>query len=419
MNTEARTGGPAAQEAEPAAAHPARAFPLPPPGGMGPPAEYAELQQGCPVARVRAIHDVPGLDTTGWFVTRYDDVRDLLADPRLIRPDVNDWPVTPDDWPRIEPDMVTLMELEGEEHAALRRAVADAFSVRAVRGHAERIRGIADELLDALEEGGGPADLVAGFTEPFPIRVMCEITGIPYAGHETFTRLSKHLLFSVDLDDDDDDITQVMRDLVLEWIALRRREPGDDVLTDLIGRCDAGELTEEDVVRFGRSMIIAGFLPSTMFLGNAALALLTRPDTASALRADPGLMPGAVEELLRHLPVLNGNVLQLATEDIEVGGQAIRAGELVIPVIAAANRDPSVFPDPGRLDLSRIDNPHLAFGRGTHNCLGAHLTRTKFAIGLGRLLERFPELRLAVGEDEIPWPSGRKFSSPLALPVRW
>lgn len=418
MNTDGRSGHGATPQGK-RGDQPVRDFPLPPPGSMGPPTEYTELQQRCPVARVRTIHDVPDLDTTGWFVTGYEDVRALLADPRLVRPDVNDWPVTPDDWPRIEPDMVTLMELEGEEHANLRKAVAEAFSVRAVRESRDRIREIADELLNDVQRGGQPGDLVAGFAEPFPIRVMCEITGIPYADRERFSQLSKHLLFSVDLDDDDDDITRVMRDLVLTWIADKRDDPGEDVLSDLIARSDAGELDEEDVVRFGRSMIIAGFLPSTMYLANAVLALLTQHEQLAALRADRELIPTAVEELLRYLPVLNGNVLQLATEDLEIRGQIVRAGELVIPVIAAANRDASVFCAPEHLDLTRSHNPHLVFGRGTHNCLGAYLTRTKFSVALEALLDHFSDLRLDVDPSELPWPDQRKFTSPLALPVRW
>ncbi|HEY0636815.1 MAG TPA: cytochrome P450 [Pseudonocardiaceae bacterium] len=395
-----------------------RPFPVAP--GMGPPEEYHELRSRCPMAKVQVIGEVPELDTTGWFVTRYEDVRALLGDRRFIRPDVNDWPRTPDDWPPVEPDMATIMELEGERHDTLRRLVSDAFGTGAVRARAGRTREIADELLDELVATGRPGDLVAGYADPLPVRVMCELTGVPPEAAPRFEALARHLLFSVDLDDDDEDITAVVRDEVLGWMDLRRREPGDDVLSDLVRRLDAGELTEHDVLCFGRAMIIAGFLPSQMFLANAILALLTHPGELAALRADPDLMAGAVEELLRWVPVFNGNIFLIATEDVPLGDRVIREGELVMPVVAAANRDGTVFPEADRLDVRRSPNPHLAFGRGVHNCLGAQLTRVTFAVALRALLDRLPGLALAVDPDEVPWPDPRrKFRSPVALPVTW
>ncbi|MGH3827004.1 MAG: cytochrome P450, partial [Pseudonocardiaceae bacterium] len=213
--------------------------------------------------------------------------------------------------------------------------------------------------------------------------------------------------------------TTQLRDYLAELIQRKRRQPTADMLSDLVRQRDAGELTDEDVITFGLSMLVGGYRTSTMFIANAVLVLLTHPGELAALRTDRGLPPCAVEELLRYLPVMNGSVVLLATEDIPLRGQSIRAGEAVLPVIAAANRDDSVFPDPDQLDLRRAPNPHLSFGRGAHNCVGIHLARVGLTVALTALLNRFPRLRLAVPEHELPWEDDSPSKSPISLPVRW
>ncbi|MFC3994759.1 cytochrome P450 [Nocardiopsis sediminis] len=403
--------------APPSAPPPAPAameVPLPAPGTMGPPAEYGRLRRECPVARVR----LP-VDADGWFVTRYDDVRALLADDRLTRPEITEWPVRPGQAPWDGPGLATMMELEGERHTALRKAIAEPFSARSIRARRPRMRRLADGVLDAFEQGGSPGDLVTGFAEPFPLLVACDLTGIPYDEADRFLEPADSALGAMMTLEQGREATGVLRGYLSELIGRKRREPADDVLTDLVRRCDTGELTEEDVICFGLSVLVAGYRTSTMFIADAALALLTRPDRLAALRADRSLLPSAVEELLRFLPVMNANVLLLATEDIEVAGRPVRAGEAVLPAIASANRDPEVFPDADDLVLGRDPNPHLAFGRGTHNCVGSHLARAELEIALEALLDRFPELTLAAGPGDLPWEDDSPAKSPLSLPVAW
>ncbi|GAA3739074.1 cytochrome P450 [Salinactinospora qingdaonensis] len=389
-------------------------FPLPPEGSMGPPAEYERLRTECPFARVR--HPT---GAAGWFVTRYEDVRALLGDPRLTRPAVNEWPTGPQ-WPSpTGPALVTMMELEGPRHTALRQATAEAFSLRSVRSLRPRIRDLADEILDDLDASGSPGDLVTGFAEPFPLRVACEMTGLPYRQRHRFLGPADAALGAMLTLDQGRASIEFLRGFIGEVADHKRREPGDDILSDLVARQDAGELTEEDVICFGLSILVAGYRTPTMFLANAVLTLLTHPGHLDALRADPALLPNAVEELLRYLPVMNAPVVMVATEDIDVNGHRIDAGEAVFPAIAAANRDETVFAAADTFDITREHNPHLVFGRGEHNCVGSHVGRAELEIALAALLERFPRLELAVDPGELPWEDDSPIKSPLSLPVRW
>ncbi|MEU7383884.1 cytochrome P450 [Streptomyces sp. NPDC042207] len=388
-------------------------FPLPPPGTMGPPETCARLRESRPVTRVGLL-----MDATAWYVTRYEDVRVLLADPRLIRPTINDWPPRPGPAADDGPGLVTMAELDGPRHLALRRSVAPAFSAGAVRDRLPRIRALADRLLEELAAGGPPGDLVAAFTEPFPLLVLCDLVGIPWQDRDWFLPVLDAALGGMVTAEEGRRVTDLLRAYVAELIERKRSRPGDDVLTLLVRETGGGTLTDDEVTAFGLSMLTVGFGISGFFLAGSVHTLLHRPDQWARLRDHRDLMPGAVEELLRYMPVMNGTVLLLATEDVEVGGQTVREGDAVIPVLASANRDESVFADAGRLDLCRADNPHLAFGRGTHNCVGAHLARAELTVGIEALLDRFPGLRPARGQQPL-WDDQSVTKSPLTLPVGW
>ncbi len=388
-------------------------FPLAPPGTMGPPAEYVRLRAQCPVAGIDVDEKA-----TAWYVTRYADVRSLIADPRLVRPTINDWPDQPD-LDDQGPGLVTMMELEGPEHTALRRALTDAFSVRTVRRlYRPHLRKLADGLLDSLAASGPPGDLVTEFAEPFPLLMMCDLVGMPYEEREYFLPMADACLGAMQTLDEGRRVTGELRAFVAAQIERKRREPADDLLTYLVRECDSGVLTEEAVISFGLSMLVAGYRTTTMFVANAFLTLLAEPDEFARLRDRRELMPTAVEELLRYIPVMNGVVVLLATQDIELPGHTFRQGEGIHIVLAAANRDESVFPDPDRLDLGRVANPHIIFGRGAHNCIGSHLARAELTVALEAVLDRFPDLHLIDGQPPT-WDDESPAKSPLTLPVRW
>jgi nocardicin N-oxygenase len=389
-------------------------FPLAPPGEIGPTEEYGRLRQECPLAQVRTP-----MGATAWYVTRYADVRKLLGDARLVRPTINAWPVRPWDLPEPGPGLRTMMELDGPRHAALRRALADEFTVHTVEGLLGRIRALAERLLDDVEAGGQPGDLAADFAELFPLLVMCELVGIPYEDRDYFLPMADAALGALVTLDEGREVTGMLRDYIAGVVASKRREPEDDMLSRLTRRSDHGELEQDEVITFGLSMLVAGYRTCTMFLANSILVLLTQPDQLARLRDDRGIMPRAVEELLRYLPVMNGIVVLQATQDVDLHGRTIHAGEAVLPVLAAANRDDAAFPGADRLDLRRDPNPHLTFGQGTHYCLGVHLARAELAVALDALLDRFPGLRLAVDESELPWEEESPAKSPLAIPVNW
>ncbi len=387
-------------------------LPLPPPGTMGPPAEYPRLRRECPVAWLQDA------DAPSWFVSRYDDARAVIGDPRLIRPSVNGWSFMPEQDRPDGMELITMMEMEGPRHTALRRALSGAFSARSVRRRLPRIRRSAERLLDEFADGGAPGDLIAGYTELFPLLVVCESVGIPYEDRDYYLPMADAALGALLTVEEARRVTPLLRDYVRSLIVQRRRAPADDILGDLVRRCDRGELDEESVLSFGLSMLVAGYRTTTMFLSDAVLALLADPDQYVRLRDDRGLLPGAVEEFLRYVPAMNGVVVLQATEDFELGGQTIRAGDAVLPALASANRDETVFDEPERLDVCRRPNPHIAFGRGPHNCIGAHLARAELTVGLETLLDRFPHLRLAEGHSPT-WDDASPSKSPLTLPVSW
>jgi nocardicin N-oxygenase len=391
-------------------------LPLAPQGSMGPPEEYSWLRAQCPVAKL----DVPAeFNTTMWYVTRHADVAALLNEPKCIRPTINEWP-------EIEGQkglhqgrpLVTMMEFNGPDHVALRRVVAEAFSNRSIAAARPRIRAMAEQMLDDLEAGPRPGDIVRDFTEPFPLRVMCELVGIPFEDRDYFLPMADAALGAMQTWEEGRSFSDELYRYIESIVARKRREPGDDILSRVVQECDRGAFGEEAVTAFGLSMLVAGYRTTTMFLGNSLVLLLSEPSRYVMLRDNRAVLTTAVEELLRFIPVMNGIVVLLATDDLELQGRTIRPGEAVLPVIAAANRDETVFPKADQLDLTRVDNPHVTFGRGSHNCLAALLARTEMLVALEAILDRLPGLRLA-DDQPATWDDTAPAKSPITLHVQW
>ncbi|MGV9674318.1 cytochrome P450 [Nocardia sp. NPDC003482] len=377
---------------------------------------YAILRRKEPVTRVRLPYG-----GEGWLVTRYDDVKQVLADPRFSRAKT----VGREDIPRMSPAPSrpdSLLSMDPPQHTRLRKLVAKAFTGRRVAALRPHVREIVDGLLDAMERDGAPADLVARFALPLPVTVICEMLGVPTEDQHRFRDFSDTVLSTTAYTREQIDAGRAELERYLgELVSERRERPTDDLLGALVAaRDDEDRLSESELVNLGIGLLVAGHETTANQLANFTYLLLTQPDRWELLRAHPDLVPGAVEELLRYVQLgSGGGFARVATEDVELHGVTVRAGESVFTNLQAANRDETVFADPETLDLTRNHNPHIAFGYGAHHCLGAQLARVELQIALGALLRRLPTLRLAVPVENVPWKTGLLVRGPRELLVAW
>lgn len=372
---------------------------------------YAELQDEQPVVRVRtAVGD------TAWLVTRHEDVAALFSDSRLGRSHP-----APEKAARISTSVliggpVGDPATEQEQHRQMRRLLAPAFSPRRMNALRPRVGGLVDDLLDALP--APPADWHEVFAVPLPVMVICELLGVPYEDHPRFRHWANELT-SFDPARAGAAREELVK-YVRELLPGKRDRPGEDVISDLVAaQADTG-MADDDVAGLAAMLLFAGHETTVTRLDVGLLTLLSHPEEMAALREDPALVPGAVEEILRVSSLSRtGGMPRYAHADIAVGDTVIPAGDAIILSGQAANRDPRVFPEPGVFDITRETNPHLAFGHGTHYCVGASLARVELQEAFSRIPGRLPGLKLAVPRGEIHWRADRLSGGLSALPVTW
>ncbi|MFI7453643.1 cytochrome P450 [Nonomuraea sp. NPDC049714] len=374
----------------------------------------AGLAEDGPVRRGRYVDGTPI-----WLVTGYDESVAVLTDPRFSsdvtkqsKLDVASAAGLPAD---VAPYLMrTLGVYDPPDHTRLRRLVSREFTARRVESLRPRIQEITDELLDGLP---GEFDLIERFAYPLPIQVICELLGVPARDRDTWRTWAADLTAP-----DPGRIASGARGLVAymaELVGAKRASGADDLLSALVGvqEDDGDRLADEELIALSISMLIAGHETTVALISQSVRLLLTRPDLAARLRADPDAVPAAVEEFLRVTGPAEIAVMRYTLQPVELGGVSIPAGEPVQVVYAAANRDPRRFERPALLDATRADNAHLGFGHGIHYCLGAALARAETQIALHGLLTRFPDLALAVPPSEIGWRPGMARAL-NALPVR-
>jgi cytochrome P450 len=356
-----------------------------------------------------------------WLVSRYADVRAVLPDARLSSRSAPSAHVVPGAELDRQVESGSILQNDGERHAYLRRLLTSEFTVRRIEALRPRIIELVEDHLDAMLASEGPVDLVQAFALPIPSLVICELLGVPYADRSEFQQRSA-VLVSVDRDEEEvmrvnDELNKYIAGLVMA--KLDNRE--DDLLSRLITRAEeqGKPLTVPELVTIAVTLLIAGHETTANMIGLSTLALLRDPEQLAALRADPGLAPSAVEEMLRYLTVVQFGLFRHVVEDIEVGGETIKAGEFLIAAIQSGNRDESVFPDPDRIDLTRKASRHLAFGFGAHQCLGQQLARVELQEVFTRLYSRIPTLRPAVPFEEITYKDNTLVYGVTALPVTW
>jgi cytochrome P450 len=374
----------------------------------------AALRESGPVQRIDGATGLPI-----WMVTRYDDVLAALSDPRLSNDPHHARALTE----VLRGDFLSrsMIGTDPPEHTRLRRLVSKAFTARRVEGLRPRVQEITDTLLDRITPRGS-ADLVAEFGLPLPITVIGELLGVPEADRDRFREWTDEMLDRpFDPGSDLALVTaarQRMHGYLGDLVAAKRARPADDLLTDLVEATDEGErLDAQELLAMTFLLLIAGYVTTVSLIGNGTLALLRAPEQLDRLRADPSLVPQAVEELLRFDGPVNPGLTRFALEDLEIGGVRIPRGDMVLLAIAAADRDPRRFPAPDRLDVGGVDPGHLAFGHGMHYCLGAPLARLEGQVAFTALLTRLPGLALAAREDELRWTGGGVLRGLRELPV--
>jgi cytochrome P450 len=353
----------------------------------------------------------------GWLVTDYALARAVLADSRFsARAELRRTPVHRPGIGAIigkpaPPGMFIIMD--PPDHTRYRRLLTAQFTVRRMKQLEPRITRIVDEHLDAMAEAGAPADLVSAFALPIPSLVICELLGVPYADRAEFQEASAVV---ASLTASEEKAAEALRSIgafLGDLIRRKRAEPADDLLSGLI---TGGELTDEELANIAILLLVAGHETTANMLALGTFALLQHPDQVAAIQSS---VDNVVEELLRYLTIAQFGAVRAALEDVEVGGEVIRAGESVTISLSAANRDPARFDDPDTLDVTQPATGHLAFGHGVHQCLGQQLARIEMRIGYAALFRRFPTLRLAVAPEEVPMRDDMSVYGVHRLPVAW
>jgi cytochrome P450 len=370
--------------------------------GFAPP---AELLTGHRVRRV------PWPGGSAWLVTRQADVKAVLADSARFSN-------VPPGIGAPEEAAGNMLLMDPPDHHRLRRMLTGQFTHRRMRHLAPLVERIVEEHLDAMEASGPVADLVADFALPVPSLVICELLGVPWEDRGEFKERSAKML---DLRTPDDERSVAEREIheYLAGLVTRiRQKPGDDLFGVLV-RDHGDELTTAELAGLGLLLLVAGHETTANMLALGTLALLGHPDQLAAVRDDPEAVEPAVEELMRWLSIVHNGVPRIATTDVELGGETIRAGDVVLVGLHTANRDPDFVSDPGALDISRGEVGHLGFGHGVHHCLGAPLARLEMRVAFPALFRRFPALSLAIPEDEVQFRDLSAVYGLVALPVTW
>ncbi|MFF2523478.1 cytochrome P450 [Streptomyces liangshanensis] len=380
------------------AAVPPRDFPVRRGCPFAAPAEYEALRTDDPVARVT----LP-TKREAWVVSRYDDVRELLSDPR-VSADIRrpNFPALGEGEQEAGARFRPFIRTDAPEHTKYRRMLLPVFTVRQVRAMRPAVQARVDEILDDMLAAGGPTDFVSAYANAVSTSVICELLGIPRENLEFFRDVTR---ISGSRHSTAEQVSEALGGLfglLAGLVAERRDEPRDDLISQLVtDHLITGNVTTDQLLSTLGITINAGRETTTSMIALSTLLLLDRPELGEELRRDPSLVPAAVDELLRVLSVADSIPLRVAVEDIELSGRTVPADDGVIALLAGANHDPEQFDDPERVDFHRTDNHHVAFGYGVHQCVGQHLARLELEIALGTLLRRVPTLRLAGDRDDV------------------
>jgi cytochrome P450 len=382
---------------------------------------YRQLRHEDPVALVK----VPFFGSVH-FVSRYDDVAAALKDPRLST-DMRHYAIVQmagiERVPRsIKVLQMNMLTTDDPQHGRLRRLVHLAFTPKRVANMADRIATISHELLDRADRRGGPVDLVADYAMPIPLVIISEMLAVPEEDRMAFHHMAAKFLEGtssgiMQLMTQYGNMRAIMR-FFTRLIAARRADLGDDLLSAMIeAEIDGDRLTDDELIGMMFLLYLAGHETTVHLIAGGALGLLEWPDAFAQLQADRGLMDTALEELIRYTDPVELSTPRYAMETLEIGAVTVEKGSRILVGIGSANRDETVFEEPDRVIVTRSPNRHLAFGLGTHYCLGAPLARLEGRIALEALLDRWPDMRLAAPIEQLKWRSSTVVRGLKALPV--
>ncbi|MGX1811125.1 cytochrome P450 [Nocardia sp. NPDC055321] len=385
---------------------------------FAPPAEALRLNRIAPLNKVR-IWD----GSTPWLVTGYQEYKTLMSDPRVSvdhhRPGFPHWNEGMAAIAASRPNSV--FTTDGEQHSRYRRMLTKPFTVKRVNLLREVIQRVTDEHIDRMLAGPKPVDLVAALALPVPTVMISEMLGVPYGDHEYF---QEQAVASVDRYATAERAAESRAGLsryLVDLIKTKLETPAEDVVSDIAERLRSGEIDISEAAQLGTGLLIAGHETSANMISLGVLALLQNPDQFALLRDsdDPKLVASAVEELMRYLGIIQNGQRRIALEDIEIGGQTVRAGDGLIFDLAPANWDERAWEQPERLDLTRPAAQHVGFGFGPHQCVGQQLARAELQIVFRTLVRRIPNLRLAIPFEEVTFKDDRLAYGVYELPVTW
>ncbi|MFI5798709.1 cytochrome P450 [Streptomyces sp. NPDC051677] len=381
-----------------------------------PPAEYAQWRSGQGLQQVQT-----SIGRSAWAVSRFEDAKVVLNDPRFSA-DAHRFPQLVNN-AQTPGQTQVFPRMDDPEHARIRRMFTGEFTVKRVEALRPRIRELINGLLDEMTgQRQRPTDLVRAYALPVPSLVISLVLGVPYEDHRFFQEQSGVLNHREASREEKIVASEALSAYLLDLVDRKEREPGDDLISRLlVERVATGELSRRELTINCRTILSAGHETTANMIGLGTLALLENPEQAARVRDtdDPKLIAGAVEELLRYLSIIQEHVNRVATEDLTVGGQQVRAGDLLTVNVPAANRD-THFDDPDVFDIDRtVTGKHVAFGHGIHQCLGQTLARVEMQEALSMLLRRLPTLRLAVPLEEVRFRHDMATFGVHELPVTW
>ncbi|MFI7136013.1 cytochrome P450 [Nonomuraea sp. NPDC050153] len=378
-----------------------------------PPTDYADWREG------EGLRRALWRGKPVWVVSRFADIREALSDPRLSADDrTPGFPLPPAAGSEVAQAFI---RMDDPEHLRLRRMLTGEFTVKQMERLRPLIQEQVDHFLEQMISAGQPADLVSAYAFPVPSMVISLMLGVPYEDHAFFQDHSNTMVTADVTGQEQQAAVTALAGYMYELVARKEREPGDDLISRQLQRVAAGEISRDTVVVNALTLLVAGHETTANMIALGTLALLENPGRLARLRAatDPTEVANTVEELLRYLTIVQDGIYRVTTQDITIGGQLVQAGEAVLINLPAGNRDASFSADPDTFDPDRNTRGHLAFGYGTHQCLGQPLARVELQIALPALLRRLPNLRLAVPLDQIAFRNNTITYGPHHLPVTW